>query len=478
MSPKISNPKNLSITLSIRKLLRIRFESSREIIIWSDLKPYPDDTRVLAVTTRDLNYRTSHWATKIAPAGWIQNEWNAYQSCISKKIRRGITEIIGKPAFLLDERIGILVYPFIGDHKTRIEPLLDFCSRVDSEKTITSLMENELFENLRCLWAESSSSHCCSFSERYSHILPYILVVQEKTPPPGTKVTNVNLENRIDRALTKGKYVRILNGKVNAIYHDENSVSIKPIHHLLGSRLLLRPASSVSIFSPDQVIDRPIVGIIDKTRRDIITDYSLVAFPDSTNLATDTIELPDGKVIPNLVAVLEEVLTKSFQVRTACIHGDLHLKNIIVEHVEEDVRHYCPHIIDFDQCRRDHILRDLLKLEADVTTRILSHQISNANLRPEIVYEFFTRLHYQIVDNILTTPITPLQKTYSILVSIRQEAKHHLCTPNDWAEYYFGLILYLFGTLKYRELDRFSIRPLPKSIALWHVATILSILDF
>jgi hypothetical protein len=61
-----------------------------------------------------------------------------------------------------------------------------------------------------------------------------------------------------------------------------------------------------------------------------------------------------------------------------------------------------------------------------------------------------------------------MEKSFDILVFIRQEAKEYLSKKNDWPEYYRGLVLYLLSALKFKELDKMA-----KQVALWGSATVI-----
>jgi tetratricopeptide (TPR) repeat protein len=60
-----------------------------------------------------------------------------------------------------------------------------------------------------------------------------------------------------------------------------------------------------------------------------------------------------------------------------------------------------------------------------------------------------------------------LEKIWVMLRAIRRAARHYLHDPNDPAEYYRGLTLYLLGALRFRNLNEHPAQPLPKKLAFW-----------
>jgi len=69
-------------------------------------------------------------------------------------------------------------------------------------------------------------------------------------------------------------------------------------------------------------------------------------------------------------------------------------------------------------------------------------------------------------------PHRTLEKPLAMLVAIRRTARKYLFDPEDWTEYYQGLVLYLLGAMKFGNLDRIpeAPAPLPKQVAFWGAA--------
>jgi hypothetical protein len=62
-------------------------------------------------------------------------------------------------------------------------------------------------------------------------------------------------------------------------------------------------------------------------------------------------------------------------------------------------------------------------------------------------------------------------------LAIRKMASRYLFKPDDWEEYYQGLVLYLLGALKFKNLDLVLEAPLPKQVAFWGAATVVGLME-
>jgi hypothetical protein len=275
-----------------------------------------------------------------------------------------------------------------------------------------------------------------------------------------------------------GDCVSIFNGRVSSIYHNENAIAIKPLDNDLGCRILWKPVNRISSYQVDDVITVPLIGIVQKNQYQQIVEYTQIILQQPFDPTARTIQVSNNFTIPNPIAYLNSILRKTVDVRFACIHGDLNLENILVEYYEDPVSGYnhIAHLVDFDNSRRDHVLRDVLKLETEIMTRILPDFLAEANLPLEIVYTFYKQLHNAVIYRSYDFPDESLQKPFEMIVSLRKLAHYYLFNPRDWAEYYYGLVIYLIGSFKFRNLDKVPTAPLPKSIAFLGAATIISLL--
>lgn len=473
----ILNPKNIPLSPSVTQLLDSIFSSTQEVVIQAELKPGIGNSHIFVLMAKNDEV-TRYLVVKIASTRLVQREWNAYQQHIPKKLK-GITEIQSRPVFLPSGDIGGLIYPLIGDNKYKVESLLNYCKNTDFKDIIYDIFEDELFENLQFLWGRGSLKSNYNFLDHYSHLLPYYVIVEERTPPSNIVVHNIDMNHISDYVLNQGDYVCLTKGQINSTNPSENSFTIKPVGNNLGSSILWKSKHHIPLEQVGKIIEFPLTGIIEKTRYEQIIENVKVIFQESFDVAAQSIKLANSVSIPNPLMYINFILRKSINVRFACIHGDLHLENILVEHSKDIIggRNHIAHLIDFDSSRRDHVLRDPLKLETDIMTRLLPDMLVEASLPVETIHGFYYQLHNAIVHGEYNLSSRFLQKPFHILLSLRKLAQYYLFDPNDWSEYYYGLFLYLVGSLKFKNLDTVDITvPSPKAIAFLGAATILALL--
>jgi hypothetical protein len=99
-------------------------------------------------------------------------------------------------------------------------------------------------------------------------------------------------------------------------------------------------------------------------------------------------------------------------------------------------------------------------------------------LPAETIYPFYEELHCATFksDQGATYRLLheALEKPFAILCVLRRAARAGFYDPGDFSEYYQGLMLYLLGALKFRNLDEI---PGAKQIAFWGAATLQHLLQ-
>lgn len=473
---KLINPKNLQLSTSVVQLLTLMFNAAEEVLVESELKPGSGDSFIFVVQAK-ANNSIEYLIVKIASASLIRKEWNAYQQYIPKKLR-GITEIRDSPIYLPLGNMGALAYPLIGNKEYKVESLLNYCKNVESHNIIHDVFEDEFFENLQFLWGRGELYSNYTYLEHYSHLLPYYLIVEENLHPSERIPIDADLNLIFNSTFNHGDCVSVFNGRVSSIYHNENAIAIKPLDNDLGSRILWKPVNRISLYQVDDVIKNPLIGIVQKNQYQQIVEYAQTILHQPFDPTSQSIQVSNNLTIPNPIAYLNSILRKTVNVRFACIHGDLNLENILVEYYEHPVSgfNHIAHLVDFDNSRRDHVLRDILKLETEIMTRILPDLLAEANLPLELVNVFYKELHNAVISGAHNFPYQFLQKPFEMIMSLRKLARYYLFNPEDWTEYYYGLVIYLIGSFKFRNLDKAPLAPLPKSIAFLGAGTTISLL--
>jgi hypothetical protein len=182
------------------------------------------------------------------------------------------------------------------------------------------------------------------------------------------------------------------------------------------------------------------------------------AFPDPAIVDdSDIIELPGVTgTYPNPLRLYPQLLGKNLE-RKSYVHGDLHLRNVLVDESGTGW------LIDYARVEERHNLFDFIKLETYVRTMVL------ANVTPSLSLCDYVRLEEALNDATLkkkegtTCPDnTDLDFAHKVILVIRRIAQKYMGPKPDFRDEYFtALFLYCLAVIKYHR-DK---EPRPTQIA-------------
>jgi hypothetical protein len=212
-------------------------------------------------------------------------------------------------------------------------------------------------------------------------------------------------------------------------------------------------------------------GRVIETRESRLKAEVLRAFDGQIDPGAPLVNLAAGIQLPNPLLALPSLIERRRQAKLATIHGDFNLENILIEPESGAIS-----LIDFADAREDHVVHDLLRLETDILTRLLPELIGKyaLPLAPTLV-QLTWRMHLYMFHGKSAqddTEYSALQKPWAMLEMIRRTIRSYFCDANDISEYYQGLVFYLLGALKFKNLSDAPDAPLPKQIA-FYVATLV-----
>lgn len=156
-----------------------------------------------------------------------------------------------------------------------------------------------------------------------------------------------------------------------------------------------------------------------------------------------------------------------------CSHGDLHGKNILLDHTSR------PWLIDFAKTKRGHCLRDFCKLECYIKYEIWDDSLDSARMI-SLEKTLLTELRPQEAGSLLRTEAGKLnfeeRKRLASVLFIRDHARSmlaHLGFPETYLfpQYLMCLLRYTLPVFKYGEV---SIQG--KELALWSAKQIFTTL--
>ncbi len=470
-TPIIQNPKQLSLPPEAGSILKTLFGDCQRVTIIDEFGAGLSGSRIFMVRPI-INDATAHLRTvvKLATVSMIEKEWQAYQSCIRNRLPDA-AQIQGQPALSSSGEWGGLRYALQGSGGTfEIESLASYLRRADVEDA--RFVFKRLFKRLDQVLQQASPHFEFQMRAGYDRVLPVNLLVE-----PTTHI-EVNLRSLTptqlpDRPLKQGDLVQLSGFEITKVDPIYKSVTlICPASDLPSSYCLrLKPIEAIGTDRLGQIID-PIAGVVTETRQEKLEDEVRRALGRDFDLTQETVSWPGGPSLPNPLIKWPNLLQESRDVKVACIHGDLNLENILVDPETRDVG-----LIDFADARRDHVLHDFLRLETEVVTKIIPEILQQHNLPVGTIYTFYQHLHTAIAHpgQVTASPNPVLEKPWVILLAVREMAKGYLLKRSDWTEYYQGLVFYLLGALRFKNLDVMDEAPtsLPKQVAFWGAATVV-----
>ena len=413
-----------------------------------------------------------HGVVKMGPSYMIQREKLAYEEHIENNLHRA-TSIIN---YAVDRtgQWGGLYYRLTGKDIKKIQSLSEFLEEREGDQIQKAL--NTLDGRLTGLWSNKRPQQGFIFRLSYDYLLPVNFVIE----PVEQRDAQVNLTPKqiamhgytpqLEDILELRDFIITeiepqLDAKVTHLTLNCPTDKIKPNHYRI--RLVL-PSTHPFLQQAkiDQLMPEPFTGRVKNTRDTVLRQEIGKLFAGPLNLDEKCLSHPTHQPgLQNPLLKLDESLSKTMLVQWAKIHGDLNIENILFDEFDE------LYIIDFADAREDHILHDFLRLEAGIVTRLLPKAFAEAGWTPDKIYEFFEKLHQAASD---TKPLrvnfpTQVAKYFEILTEIRLKAKSYLGTHNDYTDYLHGLLIYLMGALKFKNLDEI---PGAKRIAFWGAATV------
>lgn len=465
--PQIENPKGLALPPAAEALLGRLFPAYRRVIIKTELGSGLSGSRVFWVCPVG-DAPALPVAVKMGAPNLIEKEYQAYQDYICDRLP-GAAEIRSKPVLLSADEGGVggLCYYLVGSGIFGIESLNTYCRRADPQD-IWHVLEKRLFKRMGLLWRFSDACPHFNFGSSYDHLLPVNLVVEPGQLPPGVSPYLLRPSPDFTQYAPPDQgAVRLEGFVVTEIDPAQHAITLNAPFPMASYRVRLQPVENTLLYQAGDTLD-VVEGTVTATRLDLLQAQiqQALGYVGSCELPI-TLDSGNRVHLPDPLAALPDILAGSHHVRVACLHGDMNLENILVDPDARDV-----HLIDFTLARRDHVLHDLLRLETGIVTWLLPDMLTQAGLPAETICRLYEQLH-SAADRLADPAFLSRRFPYKpalMLAAVRKMARECLHDAEDWREYYQGLTLYLFGALKFKNLDSDPCAPLPKRVAFWGAA--------
>jgi hypothetical protein len=453
----------VKLTDQERTLLQRVYKGYDRVLVEKEFSGGYSDTRVLLVLPIESSGRkAAYQVTKLGPVPELCRERDNYDRYVKDSLPF-CTAQVREYQDLGDE--GALNYVFVGDGALgRVIELEEYYrehSIEQVEETLNSLLDEELGQR----WYYQASPLYCFFAAEYGrHLVEHLRL--KLRPKSDDALWSVG---QSPAALPAYRKIQ-----VNAIVHEYKTVqadTLLSIEGLIVKRLkrnevrLEDPDSQGTIvcaeFAPEsEVVQKLELGMRVGVRGKVIHNRHgqmerivRERFPSLLGRVGDErIELfgVPGKY-PNPLSVYPKVLSKMLDGGRSYVHGDLHLRNVLVD---KGGRGW---LIDFARVEERHNLFDFIELETYVRLMGLAGD--------EITFSHgeYIQLEKALADAALgskqgtTCPNNPqLERAYQVILAIRRIAQKYMSKKSGafLAEYFPALFLYCLAMLKYYQNDK------------------------
>lgn len=479
MTPKIENVAAVALSAVDQRLLERIFARYQKIILKKEFGGGLSGGRVLEVRPVRANGAPElPTIVKLAPVSLIQQEWRAYCQHMQNRLPR-ISTVTDRPVLLRTMGMGGLRYAMSGDGAFEVVSLRDYCRQAEVSAEKVSATFTQLFRNLGHIWSYHRVYEGFHPRASYDQVLPVNLLINsdrltvlDQPHSLPSAVASVTVANAAETVawLQPDDRIRLTGFAVHKVNPDTQTMTMRAPQPSFSApanfvRCRLPVTTEVVGLANNQVI-AVLEGAVVETRLSRLYAEVRQALGEQVDPTAPFVTLPPGVRLPNPILALPHLLNQTRTVHIAAIHGDLNMDNVLIEPETGMVN-----LIDFADAREDHVIHDFLRLEAEVITRILPESIAQEDLPlgPTLAWLYW-HLHRTLQEPASTAPRLPhpaLQKPWTMLRLLRQTVRNYLCNPQDVSEYYQGLVLYLLGAMKFKNLNQLPEAPLPKQTAFW-----------
>ena len=473
MPVKIVSANSIILDEPIKGFLRSLFHDHYQITVQKDFssKSYVGSKVYEVLPEREINSAPDlPQLIKIATRSTIEKEWNAYREHIKNRWPSK-ARINGEPFFHSEGELASLSYQIVGDGIFKVEDLEEFLMTRELD-LVTSFLES-----------------------RFLHVL------KMKSLLPSKNIFNVPISSCFDSILPSNLVAAEIDESVTFSKIINPSTIAKGSEYSIGEIVRVNGLVVTKVDSQKNVIDLNLPDFLHTNSDTISNSYSIRIYADNNShhwndfkfgqmikqinvriLATrksrlieevQKLRVAELEPLPNPISLYEKYLSQISNVKANHIHGDLNLRNVLIDPHALDFR-----LVDFSDARFDYVLHDIWRLETEIVTKLFSEVILEDHLLPELIIKFYERLHDFSFEHPQVNDPYPLNdrinRIFQIINLIRKFGKAGLYDQSKYREYYKGLALYLLGSLKYRSLAN-SQRA--KKVALLSAAVICRLIE-
>ncbi len=482
--PEIRVAGRIHLTSEVEMVLQRMFRKFGQVAVETEFNRGLSGSRVFRVRLVEEGGRAQLPAViKVAPSDLIQKEWQAYRTLVEHTLPN-VARLDPSSLVLSTHSLwGGLRYTLVGGGTFEVQSLYDYYQTA-SEDDLFWVLEKRLFEIMGSnWWLDNRANRAFQMQADYDRLLPVNLLISFVEAPATDDVRIVEASSNLSVApIIAGDYIQLKGFVVAEIDPIQQRITLNLSPASAGRppvscRLHLTEVPDVSRYRTGEVIDS-LYGQVVATRDDLLEQLVRGIVDTDIDLSGTQLTLPAGPgqtssiSLPNPLLSYQRLLPEFIPGNAAAVHGALNLEDIPIDPATREVS-----LIDFATVRHGHALHDLLRLETEVVIKLIPPALIEAGLPVDTIYAFYEQLHWATLYPAQNISPSTLKKPFTMLKVIRKMAGKCLFNSDDWREYYQGLVLYLLGALKFKNMQKLPAAPLPSQTLFWGAATMQYLLE-
>ena len=451
-----------------RALLQQVYRGFGRVLVKAEFSGGYSSARVLLILPQNANgIKTAPKITKLGPALALRQERNNYEQYVQDFLPFCAARLENDRYSEQEDRAG-LNYTFVGGgalgQTMDLEEYYRRATTSRSAEQIVKMLDNLLDKELGQRWYGQTTPLQCFFSAEYGpHLVEHLrlkirpkstdtLWLKDQLPPTttGHRLIEVEAIPYEHETIPSGALLSIEGMVVKTIKHGEIKLQ-DPNGQGIIVRVEFTPKSNL----PGNLKPGDRVGVRGKivyNRRGRMEQIVCQAFPAlSFKVDDEFVQLPDvARLYPNPLKVYPRVLGSVCEGRQSYVHGDLHLRNVLVD---EEGKGW---LIDFAKVGKRHNLYDFVKLETYV--RLMELARDGLIFSMDEYVQFEEALNDATLEKekrVALPDNADLQFAYEVILEIRHVARKYMVPEPDFMDEYFrSLFLYCLAVMKYHQADK------------------------
>lgn len=463
--PQVHAPPHIPLDAVETSIVQHVYRGFDQVLIENELGGGYSGTRVLmARLITPEGMPAAQRVIKLGPAFELGGERDRYTQSVGDFMPFSAARVEQERYCERDGRAG-LSYIFVGGgglgQAQGLEKYYHQAVSADTVEAITRTLDNLLDQELGQRWYGNTTPLYCFFAAEYGqHLVEHLrlklrpassdalwLVAQPPAPLPDYRRLTEGDIPREHEAIEPGALIVVEEMVVRKIKHG-----VVKLEDTGGQGTVVRIALTPESDVPQWLDIGARVGVrgeVIYNRRDRLEQIVCAAFPElASAIGSSSIALSGvSGTYPNPLAVYPQVMGRLLESRRSYVHGDLHLRNVLVDEWGKGW------LIDFARVEKRHNLFDFIKLETYVRLMGLADHTLTFSL------DAYARFEQALNDATLgrdgKCPDHPdLRAAYHVIRAVRRIARKYMGHEPDFErEYLPALFLYSLAMLKYFQPD-------------------------